>query len=510
MLINVSHEQGISSADEILFNTPFGYMFPQVINSDKCYLREGKRTYKGLLSLGKAMADPGDLPDVGDAHAELDSAIPAAYTYLGQFIDHDITARTDRDNAFNNIAPDQDGPITPLDTQDVVANLRNGRRPQLDLDSMYGDGPGLIDGVTTAASSLFDNQYAFEVNEKPGGYIDLRRDKNLSGKPVARIADMRNDENVMISQLHARFLKFHNKVLNNPRRQLSGTSDEFKFTRTRQLVRWAYQFVVINDYLPRVCDPAVVDDILRNGPRFFSPASSGEKLFMPLEFSAAGFRFGHSMIRPFYQLNNDADKIRIDKLLEANSDSNTNGDELLPERVIDWDLFVNSPNGDSVQKARKIDPKIAKGLFKLPFGNCDPILADLARRNLLRAYLLKIPTGQACSAAMGVVPLGANDLLQNETSEIQAALIKGKFTDRTPLWYYVLKESSLQKQGETLGAVGSRIVAETIIGLVKQDQNSYLNNTDDPAVKLSIADPGIDVKEGRGGKIKNLEDLINF
>ena len=100
------------------------------------------------------------------------------------------------------------------------------------------------------------------------------------------------------SQLHCAFLLFHNKVAAGLPAAL--TKDE-RYIRARQLVRWAYQYVVLNDYLPNVCDPVVVRDVGANGVRYYAP--DNDLLFMPLEFSVAAFRFGHSMIRPQYTLN---------------------------------------------------------------------------------------------------------------------------------------------------------------------------------------------------------------
>src|SRR4030095_15383512 len=44
-----------------------------------------------------------------------------------------------------------------------------------------------------------------------------------------------------------------------------------------------------------------------------------------------------------------------------------------------------------------------------------------------------------------------------------------------PLWIYILREASLQKEGKQLGKVGSTIVAETIIGLIAGDRLSFMN-----------------------------------
>jgi hypothetical protein len=104
------------------------------------------------------------------------------------------------------------------------------------------------------------------------------------------------------------------------------------------------------------------------------------------------------------------------------------------------------------------------------------MLRHLAKRNLLRGYLLSIPTGQAMASAMGIKPLTEDEMLDGESPDIQDAIAAGRFQRRTPLWYYVLREAKVQKDGNSLGAVGSRIVAETLIGLIKHDPNSFLNN----------------------------------
>lgn len=517
MLTTISHGGGVAFEDEIQFRTPFGYMFPHLARSEACLLPVDEATHYGLLLLGEAMADPGTPPDtappaglaeearrfrgevVSGPVPELDSTTMASvFTYLGQFIDHDITANTDREIGISDIA-NLDGsakPLTPLDPAQVEAGLTNGRRAHLDLDSVYGDGPGLIPRVSTTAQELYEDDGSLLLRlHDQGDVFDLPR----NGKTHrAVIADMRNDENVIVGQLHAAILKSHNKVVS----LLSSGDAVDDYVRARQLIRWAYQYVVLYDYLPTVCDTGVVKDVLANGPRFFSPAVSGGTLFMPLEFSVAGFRFGHSMIRPFYELNDDTTET-IDKLLEGRSRVDPNTGQLPKELVVDWQRFTGD---DPVNKARRIDAKLAAGLFNLPFG--PDILSRLAQRNLLRGYLLGLPTGQAVAHAMGIQPLAEEDLLCEESSAVETAFNTGGFGKRTPLWYYILKEAEIQKEGNSLGAVGSRIVAETLIGLVKQDPIGVLG-AHDSKVHAGTPDQGGGV-DLEGTKITTIESLLRF
>src|SRR5207248_1314105 len=113
-----------------------------------------------------------------------------------------------------------------------------------------------------------------------------------------------NDENVIVSQLHASMLQFHNKLVDE--------DPEAPFRDIQQRVRWHYQWIVVNDFLTKICGQEVVHDILphlgKNQPIWRNPPHFGfykfrEDAFMPVEFSVAAYRFGHSMVRPIYRLN---------------------------------------------------------------------------------------------------------------------------------------------------------------------------------------------------------------
>jgi len=488
MLTNVSHAGGVENVDEIQFRTPFGYMFEYQANEADALLPVAERTEDALLMLGDAMGEPG-------TDAALDSDIPAIFTYLGQFIDHDVTARTDRDTGISRIAMADGRPrtITPLTPQQVVAHLKNGRRPQLDLDSVYGDGPGLLSGAAieanTEAQALYTSDKKLDVQTVGDGF-DLPRDGRR-----AKIADMRNDENLNVTQLHAAFLAFNNVVFDAL--SSGGLSPIPAYIEARRYVRWAYQYAVVNDYLPHVCDPNVVHDVLVNGPRFFGPGTGGDNLFMPLEFAAAGFRFAHSMVRQSYTIRPGTTRTitdllgtstelgpRNNKTVDLLAEAPDGSFQLDPANIIHWSNFAEFEGHPPPQKARKIDPRLAEGLFDLSFEEtaAGTMIRHLAKRNLMRGYLLGIPTGEAAAAALGILPLSEAELLTNEKPDIADAIAHGRFQRRTPLWYYILREAQVQKGGNSLGAVGSTIVAETLIGFVKHDPNSYLNNQHRDAV----------------------------
>lgn len=525
MLKQISHTGGVTDVDEILFSTPFGYMFPELAHSSECLLPPGQDTTRALIALGRAMA----MDEGGSGGDPLASDVSSIFTYFGQFIDHDLTARTDRETEVSDIfAPDGGAqPVAPRDPDEVAHMLKNGRRAQFDLDSAYGDGPGLLNdaagspvpGSATEAQALYDSDLKFKI-QSVGPTVDLHRPRSTPegyrpNERVALIADGRNDENINVSQIHAAVLAFHNSIMDGL--AAFGVTGPAAFARARQYVRWTYQYLVVEEYLKTVCQPDMVSDVLRNGPYFYGAVAGGQPLFMPLEFSVAAFRFGHSMIRPEYEMRNGtltigemlgvslADRKGSPDILKSpGSPAADNAYCLIEEMTVDWSKFfgAGAPN-----KARKIDPMIAKGLGTLTFVGGSSVMAHLAARNLLRGFSLSIPTGQAVAAACGVHPLSPAEIRDGEAAGIREVLDSGSFARRTPLWYYILREAAVQTDGQRLGVVGSRIVAECIVGLLKKDPNSYLNQY---GIARNITKEGIDVPARDGRKtIGSLEAFLN-
>lgn len=503
-----SHMSESATDESILFSTPFDYMIPTAAHREECLLPRSSKTVEGLIKLGETMAlpvpDPADFPTV--------SSIPSFFTYFGQFIDHDMTVRTDRDTTVS-IIKDADR-IEPIEPDHVKAQLINGRRPFLDLDSLYGDGPALAGRSADAPTGTIlsgtgsDKFYADNLRFNQNGNTPLSRDIPRNPNNSALVADERNSENTNIAQVHAIFLSLHNKIAG----QLSLADDVETFIRARQLTRWTYQYIVLNQYLMTVCDRGVALDTLVNGPRFLGSGAGRPALFMPLEFSVAGFRIGHSMIRPQYNLGPNGQSLTDiqDILFPAQNPSNFTGNHLNPELTVNWNLFVKGGQTDHplFNFAQKLDPFLAKGLFNLPENErlMSPVLRHLAISNLLRGYSLSIPTGQALCAAFEISPLSSSQMLKaaqqfpseepnpeshccKEPVTMANTLRDYGFLKRTPLWFYLLMEAHLQTGGESLGELGSRIMCETIIALIKEDPNSVLNNCCDEALRPDGPNP---------------------
>lgn len=413
---------------------------------------------------------------------ERDSEIPAGYTYLGQFIDHDIT--------FD--------PASSLQRQNDPDALHNFRTPRFDLDSLYGAGPNNDPFMYDPA--IDDGRTSLLIGANTAGAGDLPRNllpNDERGDPQGRalIGDPRNDENIIVSQLHLLFMRFHNKVVELVKQEQPGISRDDLFEEAQRIVRWHYQWVVIHDFLPRIVGGDVVADILEPHTAKWV-GSNGENAlpnvdlrffrwhrqpYMPVEFSVAAYRFGHSMIRPTYKINAPTPDLPIfsDQPDPARLDD-FRGFRPLPHEwpEVDWSFFFESNDESNMQVARMIDAQLALGTFHLP-GGVDLSDKNLAFRNLRRGARLGLPSGQRVARAMGVEPL--------DDAALGITDIDTSFAGNAPLWFYVLREAETAEGGK-LGPVGGRIVAEVLVGLLKGDHLSYLNVQ--PNWKPSLADDG--------------------
>lgn len=416
----------------------------------------------------------------------------AGMTFLGQFIDHDLTL----------------DPRSPLLQPADPRRTTNFRTAAFDLDSVYGNGPDGSPELYDRSSG--DIKLRVEVipgseavSRKGAVRYDLPRDANNT----ALLGDARNDENVVISQLHLAMLRFHNAVIDRLRATptLADASPERLFQMAQRQVRWHYQWIVLNEFLPLTIGQELVTDILRNGTRFYTiddPFSSGrfrdrdrnQAALIPIEWAVAAYRFGHSQVRPSYRLNFGPDggtpffAFAFDDSFDPNDPdpADLRGGKRAPRRFVDWQTFFNFGDGNS-RPNKKIDTKLSSVLMHL-LGSRGPApgmpsdgVQSLASRNLMRHVNFGLPSGQAIARVMGVRPL----------TPVQLTELQPYGMDRsTPLWYYILKEAEVLEGGEHLGPVGGRIVGEVFIGLLRADRSSYLASERHWRPTLPSATPG--------------------
>ncbi len=401
-----------------------------------------------LLGLGRSGSalDDALTPDE-EGRATDDATTPAAWPFFGQFIAHDITA--DRSLLAHHAR---------------LGELRNFRRPALDLECVYGLGPG----GTPYLFDVYDPDMFLLGTNDAGLPNDIPR--NLQG--VGLVGDKRNDSQMIISQLHLLFLKFHNAAVADVRAR--GVDDGAVFAEAQRLARWHHQWLTVHEYLPLCVGDDTVRDILDNGRRHFMNRP-GDAPTIPVEFADAAFRFGHSQIRARYRLNDGATDTIFPGCI--------GGCPVPQVRAIDWRWFFAADDAHPPQPAKKIDTKVVHPLVDLPeaiTGHVDvPEHASLAVRDLQRSHALDLPSGEEIARAMGETPL---------TPE-QVGLASGGWAGETPLWYYVLKEAEVLEGGERLGPVGGRIVAEVLIGLIAADPTSYLGCAPDWTPVFPAAQP---------------------
>ncbi len=454
--------------------------FPFPLVGTRCSDKFGYMTNKGLRNASMLPFNPANqvlLGSLGNLMGDTtrpnpDSTIPAGYTYFGQFVDHDITL-------------DISSTLETLTDANTISNMRT---PALDLDSLYGRGPGLDAYMYAFPSSGPETAIKFVLGTNtsvgaPGttalfGTVfeptnfDTPRMHNPTAPALstltAVIGDPRNDENLIVAQFHHAMLKFHNKVVDLL--VLSGFSGDI-FTEAKKIVTHHYQWAVVNDYLKqRICGAAAVADAITN-----VNAPVGSTFRMPVEFAVAAYRFGHSLIRNNYWVN----------FLQINASLAEVFDFIrkpqIPVRA-DWAVNFNAFFDTGIfvpvnNKAKQIDSVLAAGLEAIPGGS--GIMAILATRNLRRGLALGLPSGQAMAAAFGLPVLTTAEILNGLPVDEVTVLNSngGVLLSKTPLWYYILREAKEKAAGDKLGPLGAKIVADTFIRMLKRDANSYLNVT---------------------------------
>jgi hypothetical protein len=403
-----------------------------------------------LVGLAQTMVES----STGDEFLNTNPRLFAGFTFVGQFIDHDIT--------FDN---------TPLDLQQADPDATvNFRTPRYDLDSVYGGGP-------RTEPQFYDPSDPVKLLVRPNvnGVEDMPRD----GNGHAIIPEARNDENLIIVQLHKAVAKFHNAIVDSARSQ--GVRPEWVFETARRLTRWHYQWAVIHDFLPRFVGDELVGtngtvyrEVGGKPPvinlTYYKPTNREGRPFMPVEFAVAAYRFGHTIIRPFYVTSEATlNRLGVVPIFGEPGGFNLNGGRPIPaDLVMEWKNILPVDPNFKARPPRRIDTKLSIPLANLPPSVVPPPdpTVHLAVRNTLRGKHVGLPSGQQVAKTMRLTALSNSTLGLSKDPG---------WGGEAPLWYYILKESELPPyNAERLGAVGGRIMAEVLVGLLQRDPNSYL------------------------------------
>jgi hypothetical protein len=410
-----------------------------------------------------------------------ESQIPAGFTYLGQFTDHDLTF--DKTNVMlgQHVSP---------------AQLLQARSPSIDLDSLYGAGP------TDPGSTMFYEADGLHLKmgrtaaadgivAKDGFDLSRGSGTTTAAKRKAVIPDPRNDENLAVAQTHLAFIRFHNRVVDTLPSSVPAAQ---RFATARELVTNHFQWLLRTDLLPRICAPAVVNDVFSNGRKAFEVGAIPTDVpTMPIEFSIAAYRLGHSMIRQAYNWNKifDDGSGLLELLFTFSGGSgNLGGGKRLPStwmadfrRLYDFneagraDLVVPV---NKFNRAMRIDTKLSKALEDLPGFPADQ--ANLAFRNLTRAKMVRLATGQQMASFLKSKGVNVTTLTKAQIRDGNGGVTLDDLNDTqrtgllkdTPLWFYILREAELN-QGRLKG-VGARIVAETFHRAIEGSQTSIVRD----------------------------------
>ena len=440
--------------------------------------------------------------------------LPAVYTYFGQFMNHDISApvggmEVDLGGLApagiigSDLLPDIASTGRAASIAPILDHLANEHAYPLSLTSLYAYGARSADDEVNA---LYDpdglrfrlartitltpdvmgqtTPVPYERIDRRTGAYDLPRTAE-----VALIADLRNDENLIISQMHLAFMLLHNKAVDALLPQIPDPAA--CFAAARQLVTMHYQWCILHDYLPKMLSPGVLDAVLAAPPRLMAPGQ------VPMEFTTAAFRFGHSMVGSEYDFNANFGKgghiaqgASLGQLFSFTTHRRMAGQGVqLPDHwVIDWGRLgrisgsVGAPD-ERGSRAERLDLNFANDMFNLPDPSQSLPHRSIFLRNLLRGYHRRMPFGQDLAHAYGLpvlTPAEVASVIPNRPAAATPVLTLRQVTanlgilTNTPAWLYMLCESQVREGGNRLGPTASHIIADTIVGLLKQRPDTVL------------------------------------
>lgn len=518
------------------------YLFPALANRPGAGLLPGTNATETLALLHDFVENyypPAGLP------MQIKMSLPAVYTYFGQFMNHDISAPVGGAEVdLGGLAPagiigsdlvpgvaltGRAASIAP-----ILDHLVNEHAYPLSLTSLYAYGPGSEDAEVNALYAPDGMRFRLGCTvtlppdligqttavpyariDRRSGAQDLPRDAG-----AVRIADLRNDENLIVSQMHLAFMLLHNKVIDTLHPQIP--DPQACFAAARHLVTLHYQWCILNDYLPRLLAPGVLDVVLQSPPRLTQPNQ------VPIEFTTAAFRFGHSMVGSHYDFNANfgtgghiAPHASLGQLFSFTTHGRMAGQGVqLPDHwVIDWARLTTvsgTPGApdEAGSRAEKIDMNLANEMFNLDQPDQSLALRSIFLRNLRRGYHRRMAFGQDLARAYGLPVLTEAEVqsaLPNRPAAATPGLSLAQVAARlgllshTPAWLYILCEAQVRAQGEHLGPTASHIIADTITGLLRTRPDTVLTHPNQPWTPQ--ASP---LKTPSGQPLTSLRDLLEF
>lgn len=437
-----------------------------------------------------------------------ESTIPAGYTYLMQFVFHDISRFSLASGEPKNQTSAALDMKSVLGTSDFPAeheseNPNNALRIGLTLND-YGSLEPLPEDLP--------RKPRYRATDQPG--------RKPKGYPL--MPDVRNEGFLQLNQMHVLFLQFFNAIARR-----TGFDTPARFEEAERTFVQHVQSVVLHDLLPMLTDTDVHADVVaRNERRVIhpGPVTKAHPFWIPMEFAFAVARFGHSMVRENYDWNDVHRHDRAADLLGLVTHSHLNGYPgsrplLKLERnwVIDWKRFFDVRSGAGVPGpagSNKIGPSLAETMGNLPSHLAPPdqqlasATFDLAKTTLLRQFDLELATAQivlamangSLSGRWTIDSLTGDELAGDPAQPIGQVFRQfPELYERTPLWFYILREAELKGRGNRLGMLGSRILAEVLHAAIEASGEVAITRVPDWEPELPCRD----------GRFK-MADLISY
>jgi hypothetical protein len=304
--------------------------------------------------------------------------IPSGYTYLLQFLAHDLVNTT----------------VPFWAAADAGVSSRNMREAGLQLETLYGGGPVVCPIGFEPAGAMVDDRTQLRIGQIGDAALlgamsgacpfrDIARLKlddpgppsNVDAASQVYVADTRNDDNIIVAQILVLFSILHNAIA----AKLDHLGSQRCFALTSVAMLTMYHTIIRRDVLQRLLHPAIYQRLMARDPgQPWLWQGSG----IPLEFSHGAFRVGHAMVRPSYQLNaNNA--FPISGILGGPVIGDPVRDPLPSTWIVAWSHFFElggTPNYSLALSLRQQSP--------LDFGGIlNPIAANTPDQLTLRDWL---------------------------------------------------------------------------------------------------------------------------
>lgn len=451
---------------------------PQPTKKKKFYsltkqLNLTERTYdeKKLIDLAKSMITiQGDFKI--DPLSPKNSTLPALFTYIGQFLDHDLSLVFVADF------------INKIDFSKLI-NLKSAL---FDLESVFGK------------LAKYDAQGYLVLEKNNKGVLDVPRTE--TGLQI--MADIRNGENQIICQLHILFCKFYNNILSEMKSRNPFNSVQENMNEAKEKTRFVWQWIIVHSFLKLACGPYYDSLFNQDGEPDFNIIKPDKLGALNTEFSFAYYRW-YSLHQEAYYANGTK------SINDLTKNHKLDGFQPIdPEVILDWGYFWPMEGYNGFQQAHRFGTAVTFPLCNLSENIIKDKITSLPERTLRRQNQFLFANGQDFARAFGISEkeiikkiklLDGNFKFNDCLSPERINDLEDYFGNNTPLFYYILFEARTIGNGEHLGPLGSKLFGITLLAQLYSDPNAYLFKNWIP-------------KKGELGCIKNneysFEDFIRY